>query len=477
MSQPVSIDTEVMAPGATELATFIRCQENPSIFCREILGVTPEKNQEKILLAVMNEVYTAAHTGHGIGKTALGSWVLLWFLFTRAESKVITTAPTWRQVKDLLWTEIHKWIRKAEFEKMGWTYPYDLLTTKLSIREEWYATGESTDDPYKLEGYHAPAIMYIVDEAKGVPDSHYDAMDGGMTTEEAKMLLLSTPGNTAGKLYNVCSGRENSKLKKAESPYRWKVVHVNAEDSENVNQTYIKGRAAVWGAKSATYRMRVKGDFVDVSDDTLVTPAEVEACQEIEVENPKKARRIVAVDVARYGSDRSVVALREGDRVVALHKYDQMDTVDLTDAVYDDIIKDFDPHEIWVDTTGVGAGVFDNLIRKKGMRDKCYEFVAGALPNDTEQYLNKRAEVYHGVLREKIKQQLIQLPKDELLEGQLASMKFEFRPKGQFTVVKLKSKEEMRRAGEDSPDEADAVSMLFASDAAEGEGAGQGVWF
>ncbi len=474
-------NADTVAPaGSSELAMFLRCEANPSLFVREIIGAEPEKYQDLILQKIAAETYTAAHTGHGVGKTTVGAWSLLWFMFTRSEAKVVTTAPTWRQVKDLLWTEIHKWARPMQLEKMGWTFPYDLLTTRLSVREEWFATGESTDDPFKLEGYHAPHIMYIIDEAKGVPDAHFDAMDGGMTTEEAKMVLLSTPGPTRGKLYNVCSGRENQRLAAIGSPDHWGVIHVNAEDSGNVSQIYIAGRKAVWGEDSPTYRMRVKGEFVDVSDDTLVTPAEVEACQELRVEDieqPKKPKRIVAIDVARFGSDRSIVAMREGNNVIGFHKYDQMDTVDLADAVYEEVIEDFRPNEIWVDSTGLGAGVFDILSRKPKARNKTFEFIAGASPYEEELYLNRRAEVYHSTVRNKIKEKLITLPNDELLAVQLSTMKFEFRPKGQFTVIKMRSKEEMRRAGEPSPDEADALAMLFASDDDDPNAPGQGIWF
>ncbi len=479
------VDMGVATPVANQLATLVRAQADANVFVREVIGAVPEPNQERVLTNISNNVYSAAHTGHGVGKTTVGAWVTLWFEFTRAEAKVITTAPTWRQVKDLLWTEVHKWARKMELDKIGWTFPYELLSTRLVIREEWFATGESTDDPFKLEGYHAPHIMYIIDEAKGVPDSHFDAMDGGMTTKEAKQVLLSTPGGTVGKLYRVCTGQENRKLEEAGLEDRWHIVHVNAEDSDNVSKKYIAGRKAVWGETSATYRMRVKGEFVDVTDDTLVTPAEVEHCQDLldDIDDflrdhqTKRPRKVIAIDVARFGADRSIVAMRTGNHVHdILHKYDSMDSVELADAIYEDVIKPFKPDEVWVDVTGVGSGVFDQLIRKPGMSMKVLEFVAGSKPYDEELYLNRRAEVYHGILRERIKEGVITLPKDELLETQLSSMRFEFRPRGQFTVIKMRSKEEMRKAGEDSPDEADAISMLFASEGDDPNAPGQGVW-
>ncbi len=128
-------------------------------------------------------------------------------------------------------------MHNAKLEEIGWVFPYKMLTTRLEIDPEWYATGEATDDPVKLEGYHAPHILYIADEAKAVPDANFDSMSGGTTAEESKFVLLSTPGGTVGKFYRVCTERE-------EAGY-WHVHHVNAEDSPRVSKSFIEGRKRV----------------------------------------------------------------------------------------------------------------------------------------------------------------------------------------------------------------------------------------
>ena len=95
---------------------------------------------------------------------------VIWFLFTRPDSKVITTASNWRQVQKVLWPQIHEHLHKMNFKKIGWVWPIRPNDTMLRITQEWFATGESSDDPQKLEGFHADHIMYVVDEAKLVSE-------------------------------------------------------------------------------------------------------------------------------------------------------------------------------------------------------------------------------------------------------------------------------------------------------------------
>lgn len=451
----------------------MKCQDEPGYFVREVLGAEPEDYQEAILNDVRDYPYTAAHTGHGVGKTTTGAWVLLWFIFTHADSKVITTAPTWRQVKDLLWTEVARWARKADLAKMGWQWPYAMLDTRLEISEEWYATGESSDDPGKLEGYHAPSILYIVDEAKGVPDTHFVSMDGGMTTPMARMLLLSTPGDTSGLLYRACMGKENN------LETQWRIHHVNGENSKQVSKKWVEGRAQAWGRQSALYRIRVQGLFTDVSSDTLIPASHWEAA--ISRSLPPVRRRpirVMAVDVARYGSDSTILGWREGNAVQRLQKFDRQSLEKTADMVYDQC-REIRPDVLIIDEIGVGAGVLDNLQsrRRSQLSARVVGFNAGRLPLTEESqklFYNRRAEVYWR-LRDLFAMGNISVPNDESLGLQLTEMRYEYVGKGHETVLKMVSKEELRRKGKPSPDEADTVSMLFADDEL-GAREGVGVW-
>lgn len=443
-------------------AVGLQARDSLSYFAHEILNVTPDYQQEKILNDISKYSRIAAHTGHGIGKTTIGSWTLLWFLFTRPHSKVITTAPTWRQVKDLLWTEVHKWARQMELEKMGWTFPYDLQKTRLNIQEEWYATGEATDDPIKLEGYHAPSILYLIDEAKGVPDGNFDSIEGGMTAREAKMIMLSTPGGTLGKFYQVCKGKENVDVDVRDRDF-WHISHLSAEDSPQVSDHWITGRKRAWGEFSGLYRLRVKGEFVDTADDTLIPASWIDAALERSYLDRKKKSRIIAVDVARYGGDNTVICRREGFNILPLEKMEKSSVVEVANRVVA-ADRDFNASEIWVDETGVGGGVVDLLLRNRRVRARVHGFNGGAAALDEDQFLNRRVEVYWH-LRDRFEQGEITLPDDDTLATQLGSMRYKYHVRGEKTLLQLESKEDARKKGLPSPDEADAICMSFASDA------------
>ena len=188
--------------------------ENPVRFVGDFFGVTPEPYQADILDAVAEFPSVAVRSGHGVGKTAIASWAAPWFLVTRPMSRVMTTAPTFqKQVRDLLWAEIHKWIRRSPLAS-----ELNRSKVRLSIPgfdEEWFAVGVAASSPENMEGPHADYLFYVIDEAKGVPDDIFEGIAGTQTTE-AKQLLISTPGAQLGHFHRVFT-----KLRTT-----WKTFHV-----------------------------------------------------------------------------------------------------------------------------------------------------------------------------------------------------------------------------------------------------------
>lgn len=437
-------------------AIALKAHDDACFFVRKIIGAEPDPWQSSVLTAISSLDRIAAPTGHGVGKTALGAWLTCWWIFTRPGSKVVTTAPTWRQVSDLLWSEVHKWVRQAKLHEIGWVWPFKLLDTRLEIEQEWYATGESTDDPEKLEGYHAPYILYIIDEAKGVPDSHFDAMEGGMTTVEAKMALLSTPGDPKGKLYRVCTGQEPG----------WAIFPLSSIDSPRVTRKWIEERKLQWGEDSPMYKMRVLGQFADLADDSLIPVSQVDAAVELwKTGTPlgDKSEHICGLDVARYGSAKTVFCIREGNRVVDLIGIHNRDTMQVTGRLIAlQASRKF--KKAYVDAVGIGGAVVD---RAKELRKHWVEPInAGEASSDPTKFANLRAEMYWN-LRDLFAAGDIAIPDDPYLTGQLTAIKYKYNSKGQLLI---ESKEDMRRRRMPSPDEADALAMAYRPHVPEGIG-------
>ena len=456
---------------AEKTSVFLQAKAEPLFFVRNIIGIEPWSYQADILHDIGEFPQVVAHTGHGVGKTALGAWILLWWIFTRNESKVITTAPTWRQVADLLWSEVHKWDRRMDLAQMGWVFPYKLLDTRLEIQQEWYAVGESTDEPEKIEGYHAPSILYIVDEAKAVPDKIFDAMAGGMSTAEAKMVMLSTPPLDAlGKLYKVCTKRSEVG--------DWRIHHVNAEDvakltdGQQVSHEWIKSRKKTWGESSWMYQVRVQGLLVEVSEDRLIPPGWVDDAMNRQGKTSKT--RVLSVDPARYGSDQTVLCRREGQIVHPMTKINDASVPEVERVVYDEFLQ-FEPKHVVIDMGGgLGAALYDYLLKRRKIRDKLVAYDGATIPADPDTYMNLRAEAYWNI-RTVLGDGDMALPRDEALEEQLTSLKYEHREYRRATVIKIESKEDRRRHGLSSPNEADALVMAFSVDI-EGDEPGTGVW-
>src|SRR5690606_2827685 len=106
------------------------------------------------------------------GKTKVAAWIALWFLYTHLNSKVITTAPTWHQVENLLWREIHAAHANSRISLGG-----KVLQTQIELGKQWFALGLSTDKPERFQGFHAEDILLIVDEASGVDQQIFDAAE------------------------------------------------------------------------------------------------------------------------------------------------------------------------------------------------------------------------------------------------------------------------------------------------------------
>ena len=121
---------------------------------------------------------------------------MLWFLAAYPYSRVITTAPTFTQVKELLWREIAVAHPAADgfFDGM-------LYDTRLELAPDWFAIGLSTDRPERFSGHHAEHLLLVVDEASGVDEAIFEAAEGFLTSESARVLLIGNPTSLAGQFH------------------------------------------------------------------------------------------------------------------------------------------------------------------------------------------------------------------------------------------------------------------------------------
>ncbi|MDD4986809.1 MAG: phage terminase large subunit, partial [Dehalococcoidales bacterium] len=423
---------------------------SPADFVRDILHADPTPQQVEILESVRSSTAIAARSGHGIGKTAVEAWIILWFITLHPFAKVPCTAPTGHQLEDILWPEVNYWLQRSEIKRqIAWT------KTRLAVighDESWFAVPRSANKPENLQGFHARHCLFVVDEASGVEQEIMDVVEGALTNSGARLLMCGNPTRLSGTFYNAF--HKDRRL--------YKTFAFSSIDSPLVSAEYVQRIADKYGAESDVYRVRVLGEFPKGTPDTFIRLDAVEGAiaRTVAPSGPWQ----IGVDPARYGDDSSVIYYRRGFHVFESVSIHGINTVRLTGetARVIKLIREIDPEAgtivVNVDDTGVGGGVTDQL------QELEYELDIEVLPQNfggsgDDDYDDQAAAMW-GNLKELLPE--LDLPDVPELVGQLTTRKYQVRPNGK---IKLERKEDMKKRGLQSPDHGDALALcLWESD-------------
>ena len=433
---------------------------SPVDFAQRVLQVELWPKQEEVLAALAEHRRVAVKSGNGLGKGFSAAVAVLWFLHTHDPAIVLTTAPTFRQVRHLLWRQIHSLHRRAA-EALGGK----LLDTRWELGDDRYAMGLSADSADQFQGFHSPNLLIVVDEAEGVSDIIYEAVEAVMTSAGSRLLLIGNPTTTTG-IFRRAFHEERS---------IYHCITISALDSPNVKSgqaiypglttsEWVEERGRIWGEDNPLYRSRVLGQFPDLADNSLIRLSDIEAAaerwQELQLEistgavaGPPEGDVVIGVDVARYGSDHSVILRRRGNRVEEIRAYNGQDTMALTGMVVA-AIREHQPDQTCVDEVGIGAGVVDRL-REQGLGVHGVNVARAA--RDKKIFGNLRAEGYWRI-RELFAAGEIAIPPDQQLMGELAALTYKYDSQGSLL---MDSKEDLRKRGVASPDRADALMLTF----------------
>jgi len=399
---------------------------------------------------------TAVRSCHDSGKTFIDARIALLYLIANEDSLVITTAPSWMQVKEILWREISSAYNRAKINIGG-----ILTTTKLDFGDNWFAIGlstrkegDATDVAERMLGFHSKTgkILVVVDEGSGVKEPIWNAIDGLLTSDKAQLLASGNPYRITGSF---------AKLFKEKGV---KKIHIQDTDIPNIieNKIIIPGLMSPkypiemvekYGKDSPLYLVKVKGDFPRSESDMLISLDHVEAAFLREQEPIGKKK--LGVDVARYGDDYTVLIIRQGNKILKKEKYQKENTMQTVARVLR-IIEDenIEAEDVDIDDTGLGGGVVDRLQEKEY---NVNGVIVGATAEDEEHYANIRAENYWAI-REWIKTADLPSKDDDFYE--LANIKYIWKSekKGQ---LQIEPKKEMKKRIGHSPDTADALMLTF----------------
>jgi len=476
-----------------------RIRSDPDWFCRTILQLTLWSKQREIIESVRDNPATAVRSSHGTGKTKGAAGVFLWFLAAFApQALVVTTAPVWRQVRDLLWREI----RSLHYQSNGF-YDGKLTETRLDFAPEWYGVGVSTNQPENFQGYHSPHILLIADEASGISQDIFEASEGFLTAAGSRTLLLGNPTQVGGEFYNA--------FHSARALYN--TIHISAFDTpaftgedvpievvralpskEWVERMKLKYRVSDEHERGGSgvklnpvYEVRVLGQFPSQGERAVVPMYEVENAQARELPVPdfdtgpemtdeQKALLettwpcVVGCDPARSGDDETVISIRQGNRVrivEVIQGQDLMETVGKMLVVARQNIHPLYGKPVLVaDEIGIGAGIIDRLKEVGGFRVVAYNASrAPAEENKSKNarqgglgggYPNARSELWFEFAEDWLPQ--LDLDDDEDLLADLCAPEYKIDSQGRRVV---EPKEDTKKRLGRSPDRGDSCMMLF----------------
>lgn len=437
-------------------------RDDPVTYGRFALGHHYSPDQVAIARATAEPgARVAVHACHGSGKTYLAADLVLWFISTRRPAKVITTASGARSVDTQLWAEIRSSYNQSCVRIGGRMLP---RKAELMFSEDHYALGFSTDDLHKFRGYHSQNLLVLVDEAAGIHPDIYLAIDGLTVGDEDRILILGNPGEPSGPYFDRCrdAGYKTFCLSAFNQP---NVVSDSEEIPGMVTRRWVEDRRRMWGEGSPLWQMLVLGEFPEQGINSLVTLAWVEAAQS-RVPRETDQPTVISCDVAREGTDETVILVLEDDAVTEIETYSGRDTMETVGRIMR-YWKRFHKHRrdlrVVVDDIGVGGGVTDRLrelgaavVAFKGSVKPWYRGQKSQRPDQRrERFRNLRCQSWWW-LREQLREGLITIPKDERLKGQLTGVLYGVASDG---TIEVESKKKQKERGLSSPDRADALVM------------------
>lgn len=398
-------------------------------------------------------------SGHGIGKTAVISWAILWFLFGNYNSQVPCTAPTADQMYDVLWKEINLWIDKMPVQvKNEYVWGKDHIRMRQSP-ETWFARAKtsSKENSEALAGVHADHVLTIADESSGVEEKIFNTAEGAWTSGDILVILISNPTRTEGYFFDT-----HHKLKA-----NWQTLQFSSIDSPVVDREYEANIAQRHGRDSAEYGIRVLGKFPNEGgmDDSgyisLFTDTDIHEQADFGENTVFKGTVILGVDPAGDGDDKTSFYIRDRIKAKKLHE----EVISNPRGIAERILTFMEKYHISgrnvvVDSFGVGADVAKEVALISKGTVNIYSVNAGELPDreaDQELYINKRAEMYYKLKKWlKTGGEIVEHPntKDEL-----KTIKFKRNGKGKIQIM---PKVDMKKKyGYKSPNDADALALTF----------------
>lgn len=436
----------------------LRDKKGPEPWQREELEALGQHIKDNLILGDMGldmNVWKSAYaSGHGVGKSAYVAWLILFFMSTRVDTRGVVTASTQFQLEDKTWPELAKWfnllINKSWFT---WTSTGLVFSAYPVEKQKNYKTTAATVSEEKTEAFaglhnEGNTIFIIFDEASGVLAKIWEVAEGALLgSGEKYFFALGNPTRPDGEFAD--SFDKHSHL--------YRTRNIDSREVSHTNPIAVQALIDKYGEDSDEIKVRVKGQFPLVSYNGFISVEIARMAIERELTLDSGAGLIMAIDVARFGNDSSVIGFRQG-RDARSRPFKKFKGLTLT-KLAEIAMREADIHKpdiIVIEATGIGAGVVD-IMRDRGY--KIHEVHPGAAAERHELYINRRAE-YWSIMRDWLFDEGCIDGADTNLFSQLTTILYTLDRHEQR--VKLEPKEEIKKRGLESPDEADTLGLTFA---------------
>jgi hypothetical protein len=402
----------------------------------------------------VSPIRVAISSGHGIGKSVLVAWLVDWIMSTRPGAQGTITANTFQQLDTRTWAQIRRWTKLC-IVSHWWSIGAGSMTSNYSKSpKDWQCSPQSCreENSEAFAGQHAAgsSSFYIFDEASAIPDKIFEVAEGGLTDGEPMIFLLGNPTRNSGKFHRACFGSERN---------RWMNQSIDSRNSKFTNKVQIQEWIDDYGEDSDFVRVRVRGLPPRAGDLQFIGSDLVYEAQKREVMTLPDDPLVMGIDYARGGNDKTVIRFRKGldgrsikpIKIAGEKSRDSM----LVATRIADLIVQHKPAAVFGDATGgsIGGPINDRL---RQLGHQVIDVQYGGQSPDSH-YANMRSYMW-AKCRDWLSRGAIDA--DRELEQDLVSPGSKH---DKHDRVLLESKEDMKKRGIDSPDDADSLCSTFAA--------------
>jgi hypothetical protein len=458
---------------------FVTYQDAPVKFVQEAQREFVWSKQQEVLQSVQVCRRTAVRSCHDSGKSFIAARAACWWIACHppGEAFVVTSAPTFPQVRAILWREINRAHNRGQLpgycNQVEWMLDNEIVA---------FGRKPSDEDPAAFQGIHARYVLVIFDEACGIPAPLWDAADSLIANEGGRFLAIGNPDDPNTEFARICTPGSG-----------WNVIGISAFDTPNfteedvpdllrpmlISRTWVEEKQRKWGVTSPVYISKVLGEFPEVSEDSLIPISWVRAAVErgrdgIVPYLEGEPRSEIGVDVARKGRNETVLYHRKGlvGRLYAVGR--KRDLMYVCGMVVN-AVRETSATKVKVDDTGLGGGVTDRLLemQREGDFPRSCTIVPVNVGNKPlsdeaiERFHNLKAQLCWQV-HDLFEDGNITIDDDMDTQAQICAVRYSMNSKGKIVIESKDDLEERLRdvggsTGDSlSPDRFDALVLAFA---------------